>query len=140
MGIQLPHNIGIRLAHFFCILNFLRQIYFFFQCIFAANECGALLIMPRPETFQLQKAEYQTFLWRVICFFTINVSFRILKNAVRNIFSKWYYFLRKFWNSENNLIKKIFSSLFQYCERTIASTKSKICSYHINYCADLKLH
>ena len=132
MGIQLPHNIGIRLAHFFCILNFLRQIYFFFSMYF----CGKWVWSPpdnaTPWNFSAPKSwvsdlslEGHLFLYYQ-CFF-------------QNI-EKWYYFLRKFWNSENNLIKKIFSSLFQYCERTIASTKSKICSYHINYCADLKLH
>jgi hypothetical protein len=36
----------------------------FFQCLFVASERGALLAMPHPKTFQLQKAEYQTFLFR----------------------------------------------------------------------------
>jgi hypothetical protein len=60
MGIHLAHNIRIRLAQFkkqtilrpdLAPLNLL-----FFQSLFAASGRGALLIMPRPQTFHLQKA------------------------------------------------------------------------------------
>ena len=57
----------------------------------------------------------------MICFCTSNGSVRILKKARGNIFLKWYYFeeivkIVSFW-------KKI-SSLFQYSERTVASTET----------------
>ena len=53
------------------------------------------------------------------CFCTSNGSFRILKKG--NIFSKWYNFeeiakITSFW--------KIFSSFFQYSERTFASRET----------------
>ena len=59
--------------------------------------------------------------WGIICFCTIDGSFRILKKAGGNIFLKWYYFeeIAKIIS-----FRKIFSSLFQYFERNIASSET----------------
>ena len=62
--IQLAHNIRIRLAHLFLHPEFAPSNLLFFQCLFATSERGALLIMPRPQTFQFQKAQYPTFLFK----------------------------------------------------------------------------
>ena len=62
----------------------------FFQCIFVASGCEALLIIPRPQiTFQLKKADLSVEVSVFFC--TSNASFRILKNAWE-VFSKQYYF------------------------------------------------
>ena len=60
MTLDFPHNIRIRLDR---LIFFLRPDVaplnlLFDQCLFVASRRGALLLMPRPQTFQLQKAEY----------------------------------------------------------------------------------
>ena len=58
MGINLAHKIRIRLAQL--KKKFLRPDLaplnlLFFQSLFAASGRGAIMIMPRPQTFHLQK-------------------------------------------------------------------------------------
>ena len=76
--------------------------------------------MSRPQTFQVQKA-IRPFFWSIICSCTSNDSFRILKKAGGNIFSKWYNFKEI---AKKISLRKFLSSFFQYSERTITSTKT----------------
>ena len=68
-----------------------------------------------------KKLRSRAFCWCIVCFCTSNGSIRILKKARGNIFLKWYYLeeivkIVSFW--------KKFSSLFQYSDRTVASTET----------------
>ena len=60
--------------------------------LFVSRGCDALLIMPRPQTFSLQKTKYQTEVSEVsfVSLLFSNGSFRLLKKVGGN-FSKCYY-------------------------------------------------
>ena len=124
MGMHLAHNIRmlkIKSKKIF-FASWLSSVKFtFFSMSFAARGRGILLTMPRPCPSSSKLLRSQAYCWCIICFCTSNGSVRILKKARGNIFLKWYYFeeivkIVSFW-------KKI-SSLFQYSDRTVASTET----------------
>ena len=124
MGIHLAHNkriLKIALNFFFCNLNLLRQICFFFQCplrkvgVTPSWSCHALVCLAPNSWDQELSAD--------VSFVTVlaTVLSEYWKKLEEIFFLKWYYFeeivkIVLFW-------KKI-SSLFKYSERTIASTET----------------
>ena len=88
---------------------------------FTARGRGTFLIVPRPQTFCFQKAQIKGFLLMYRLFLYYLWFFQnIGKGWRKNIFN----FLHFQKSRKYFLFQKIFSSLFQYYERTITSTET----------------
>jgi hypothetical protein len=89
--------------------------------LFAARGRDAFLIMPRPFSGCQIKAEIKDFLL-MCCLFLCYLWFvQNIEKGWRKIFEKDYF--RDFQKNEE-IYKKKSSSLFQFSERTIASTEN----------------
>ena len=77
--------------------------------------------MPHPQTFQLLKAQYQTFLLRYRLFLCYQWFFQNIEKDLR-FFFKMILFSQF---PQNDITKKYISSIFfQYSDRTVASTET----------------
>ena len=89
--------------------------------LFAAWRRGALLIMPRPFSRCQIKAEIKGFLLMYRLFLYYKWFFQNIEKGWRKIFEKRLFprFLKM-----TKIIKNIFSSVFQFSERTITTTET----------------
>jgi hypothetical protein len=89
--------------------------------LFAAGGRDALLIMPRPLSGCQNKAEIKGFLLRYRLFLCYPWFFQNIEKGWRKIFEKDYFhdFIKMV-----KFKKKKTSSLFQFSERTIASSET----------------